>query len=512
MASAIDAFKIQQKTEILMKQSEYLRFDAVALADLIRRKEVSAREVCDAAIERASAVNDRLNAICHPQFQEAQAQPCPPDSTFCGVPMLLKDLMQQQQGHPCTYGSRSLKNNIASQDSEYVRRARAGGLVFLGRTATPEFGLKGVTESQLWGPTRNPWNTGLTPGGSSGGSAAAVAAGIVPIAGANDGGGSIRIPAAYSGVFGLKPSRGRISAGPFAGEAWTGASMDHVVTRTVRDSAAMLDVLAGPATGDPFRIPQPSAPYGELMQQTPRPLRIGIFTSSPYDTEVARECVEAVEDTARVLENLGHTVEYARPDFDGLALARCYLGLYFGEVSTLMDHARTELDARDSDFELDTRVLGMLGRTLPLPEYVRRRQQWNDFSRALGAYFESYDMYLCPTAGQMPARIGELDTPAHLRFAMKMMLKLNAGKMVHRSGQVDQMALESLARTPFTQLANLTGTPAMSVPLSWSTDGLPVGVQFGAPHGAEDLLLQLAAQLEEASPWFGQYEKLESLV
>jgi amidase len=502
----------KQQTETLMKQSEYLRFDAVALADLVRRKEVTAREVCDAAIERAVAVNDQLNAICYPQFTDAQKQSFPADGTFCGVPMLLKDLSQQQQGHPCTFGSRGLKNNVASQDSEFVRRARAGGLVILGRTATPEFGLKGVTESELWGPTRNPWNPERTPGGSSGGSGAAVAAGIVPMAGANDGGGSIRIPAAYCGVFGLKPSRGRISSGPFAGEAWTGASTDHVVTRTVRDSAAMLDVLAGPASGDPFVIPPPDAPFSELMQQSPRPLRIGVFTASPYNTGVAQECVDAVEDTALMLESLGHSVEYARPDLDGMALARSYLGLYLGEVSTLMDYAKTGLGARDSDFEVDTRLLAMLGRTLPLPEYVRRRQQWNDFSRALGAYFETYDMYLCPTGAQMPAKIGELDTPAHLHFVARLMLKLNAGKMVHLSGQVDRLALESLARTPFTQLANLTGTPAMSVPLNWTADGLPVGVQFGAPHGAEGELLQLAAQLEEASPWFGQYERLESLM
>ncbi len=495
-----------------MKQSEYLRYDAVALADLIRRKEVSAREVCEAAIERAATVNDKLNAICYPQFSDALGQTYPPDGTFSGVPMLLKDLSQEQQGQPCTFGSRGLRNNIAPQDSEYVRRARAGGLVFLGRTATPEFGLKAVTESKLWGATRNPWKTELTPGGSSGGSGAAVAAGIVPMAGANDGGGSIRIPAAYNGLFGLKPSRGRISSGPFCGEAWTGASTDHVVTRTVRDSAAMLDVLSGPAVGDPFIIPPPPAPYAELMQQAPRRLKIGVFTSSPYDTDVARECVDAVEDTARVLTVLGHEVEYARPEFDGLALARCYLGIYFGEVSTLMEKAKSGFGAREEDFELDTRLLAMLGRSMPLPDYVRRRQQWNDFARALGAFFQGYDMYLCPTAGQLPAKIGELDTPGHLQFAARLMLMLKAGKLVHRSGQVDQMALESLARTPFTQLANLTGTPAMSVPMYWTAAGLPVGVQFGAPHGDEATLLQLAAQLEEASPWYGRYELLETMV
>lgn len=493
-----------------MKQSEYLRYDATALADLIQRGDVTSEEVCKAAVERATRVNGTLNAICHPQFDDARTQEFPEQSTFSGVPLLLKDLAQEQAGHPCTYGSRGMVKNIAPQDSEYVRRARKGGLVFLGRTATPEFGLKAVTESELWGPTRNPWNIGLTPGGSSGGSGAAVAAGIVPMAGANDGGGSIRIPAAYNGLFGLKPSRGRISSGPFNGEAWTGASTDHVVSRTVRDSAAMLDVLSGPASGDPFKILAPAGRYADLMQQSPGTLKIGVFTSSPYDTEVAPECVAAVEETARVLANLGHKVEYARPEFDGMALADCYLGLYFGEVSALIAKAKSQFGARDKDFELDTRLMGLLGNAMPLSDYVQRRQRWNDFARALGAFFSRYDLYLCPTTGQLPAQIGALVTPPHLQMMAKLMLVLKAGKLVHRTGQVSQMAMESLAQTPFTQLANLTGTPAMSVPMHWTASGLPVGVQFGGSHGNEARLLQLAAQLEEASPWFGYYERLEN--
>jgi len=493
-----------------MKQSEYLRYDATALADLIQRGDVTSEEVCMAAVERAGRVNGALNAICYPQFPDALAQEFPKQVTFSGVPMLLKDLAQEQAGHPCTYGSRGLTKNIARQDSEYVRRAREGGLVFLGRTTTPEFGLKAVTESELWGPTRNPWNTELTPGGSSGGSGAAVAAGIVPMAGANDGGGSIRIPAAHNGLFGLKPSRGRISSGPYNGEAWTGASTDHVVSRTVRDSAAMLDVLSGHAPGDPFQIPQPTGRYADLMQQSPGSLKIGIFTSSPYGTDVAPECVEAVEVTARMLENLGHKVEYARPEFDGMALADCYLALYFGEVSALMAKAKNKFGAQDKDFELDTRLIGMLGNAMPLSEYVQSRQQWNDFARALGAFFGRYDLYLCPTTGQLPAHIGALKTPAHLQVMARLMLALKAGKLVHRTGQVSQMAMESLAYTPFTQLANLTGTPAMSVPMHWTASGLPVGVQFGAPHGDEARLLQVAAQLEEANPWFGYYERLEN--
>lgn len=494
-----------------MKPSEYLRHDAVALADLIRRREVSVREVCQAAIDRAGAVNGRLNAICQPQFEQALAQQPPADAPLAGVPFLLKDLSQEQAGEACTFGSRAYRNYVPRQDSEFVRRSRKAGLTFLGRTATPEFGLKAVTESRLWGACRNPWQPELTPGGSSGGSGAAVAAGIVPMAGANDGGGSIRIPAAYNGLFGLKPSRGRISSGPHMGEHWTGASSDHVVSRTVRDSALMLDALAGPAAGDPFEIAPPPGAYADLMQRSPGSLRIGLFTASPYGTEVDRHCIEAVESTARTLENLGHKVELARPEFDGQALARCYLGLYFGEVSAMMQRAEQELGAKTGDFELDTRLIGMLGRTLPLPDYVRMRQRWNDFSRALGVFFQRFDVYLCPTTGQMPARIGELDTPAHLRLASRLMLLLKAGRLVHKSGMVDELALESLARTPFTQLANLTGTPAMSVPLHWTAEGLPVGVQFGARHGSEAMLLQLAAQLEEADPWFAQYERLEAL-
>ncbi len=494
-----------------MKESEYLRYDAVALAELIRRKEVSSREVCEAAIARAERVNGRLNVICHPQYGDALSHQSAAAGPFAGVPFLLKDLAQEQQGVPCSYGSRGYQRYLPRQDSEFVRRSRDSGLVVIGRTATPELGLKAITESRLWGPSRNPWNPELTPGGSSGGSGAAVGAGIVPMAGANDGGGSIRIPAAYNGLFGLKPSRGRVSVGPMAGEGWTGASCEHVVTRTVRDSAAMLDVLSGPAVGDPFRIPEPPRPYAELMQQAPRTLKIGVFTDSPYGTEVDAPCVEAVEATARLLASLGHTVEYAQPHIDGPDLARCYLGLYFGEVSAAVDRATREYGARESDFELETRLLAMLGRTLPLPDYVAMRQRWNNFARGLGAFFEDFDLYLCPTTGRMPARIGQMETPAHLQVVAKLMLALRAGRLVHKSGQVDQLALDNLARTPFTQLANLTGTPAMSVPLHWTGEGLPVGVQFGGRHGDEATLLQLAAQLEEAQPWFDQYQRTEHL-
>lgn len=489
-----------------MKSSDYLKYDATGLADLVRRGELSRSEVIEAAIDRAETSNPAINAICIPQYDEARRQVAA-DGPFGGVPMLLKDLGQEQAGQRCTMGSRGLKNRVMAEDSDYVTRAREAGLVFIGRTATPEFGLKAVTESALWGPSRNPWGTQLTPGGSSGGSGAAVAAGIVPVAGANDGGGSIRIPAAYNGLVGLKPSRGRISWGPQTGESWLGAADNHVLTRTVRDCAAMLDVLAGGTPGDPFRIGAPGRPWADLASEAPGRLRVGMFTGSPYGGDVHPDCVAGVQEVARLLESLGHHVEETAPAIDGEALARCYLGIYFGEVPAFMDMATSHGAAKD-DFELDTRVLAMLGRSFPLPDYVRMRQQWNDFSRALGRYFGQYDLYLSPTTAQPPAMIGELDLPPAMKVISKLLVKAHAGKIMHRSGMVDQLAMESLARTPFTQLANLTGTPAISLPLHWSGSGMPVGVQFGAPHGEESRLLQLAAQLEEVAPWYGRYEHL----
>ncbi|MFW5824009.1 MAG: amidase, partial [Marinobacter sp.] len=278
-------------------------------------------------------------------------------------------------------------------------------------------------------------------------------------------------------------------------------------TRTVRDAAVMLDVLSGPAAGDPLRIAAPARPWAELASETPGSLRIGLFTRSPYGGEVHGDCAVAVENTARLLESLGHEVEEASPELDGDALAQCYLAIYFGEVPVFMEAALAAGAAKD-DFEPDTRLLAELGRSFPLPEYVRMRQQWNAFSRALGQYFDHYDLYLCPTTAQPPARIGELDLSPAMQRVSRLLVRARAGGLMLKSGMVEQLAMESLARTPFTQLANLTGTPAISLPLGWSGEGLPVGVQFGAPHGEEGRLLQLAAQLEEATPWYGRYESL----
>ncbi|MFV8834562.1 amidase [Aquisalimonas sp. APHAB1-3] len=480
-----------------MNFDEYRHHDATALAQYVSKGEVTPAELLRMATERAEATGTRLNAINRALPERAQRRlEAPLAGPFAGVPFLVKDLAQDVGGEPTSMGSRAFARSPVAEDSTFVRRADDAGLVLFGKTNTPELGLKGITENRTFGATRNPWDRDRTPGGSSGGSAAAVAAGIVPMAGANDGGGSIRIPAAYCGLFGLRPGRGRVPAGPRFHEIWEGASSDHVLTRSVRDSARMLDVLAGPDAGAPFHVAPPERPYSEELQHAPGRLRIAFSTRSPIGAEVDPACRQAAENTARQLEDLGHTVEEAEPAIDGMALARCYLTLYFGQVAAMV------ADGRPGDFELDTRALAMLGRALNSGEYVRAHQQWNTFGRALGRFFQDHDLYLTPATAALPARIGELETPRSEQLALRPLLRLNAGRLLMKTGVVDKLAFRSLARTPFTQLANLTGTPAMSVPLHWSDDGLPVGSHFMAPVGGESRLLRLAAQLEQAHPWW----------
>ncbi len=487
-----------------MRFDDYRRHDALGLADLVARGEVSARELLDCALARAAEVNPALNAIVIPMHDIArQAVAGALAGPFAGVPFLIKDIAQDYAGVPTTAGSRALQQAIPAVHSEYVERVLRAGLVIFGKTNTPELALKGTTEPEFWGPTRNPWHTDHTPGGSSGGAAAAVAAGIVPMAGASDGGGSIRIPASCCGLFGLRPSRGRVPAGPANAEYWHGASSEHVLTRSVRDSAAMLDALHGADTGAPFHIAPPARPYRDEVGAPTGRLRIGFSTASPIGRPVHPDCVRAVEDAAQLLQSLGHEVEEATPEVDGAALARCFITMYMGQTAASIRRAVAQ-GAKESDFEPDTRALGLLGEALSAGEYTLSLQRWNDFARALGRYFQRYDLYLTPTMAAPPARIGEQDTPLWQRLALAPVLGMGLGQVLRKSGQVEQLAFESLARVPFTQLSNLTGTPSMSVPLYWNAAGLPIGVQFVAPFGDEATLLRLAAQLETARPWFGR--------
>lgn len=480
-------------------------YDATGLAELVARGEVTPSELVEAVVRGIERVNPRLNAVTIPMFAEARATargPLP-DGPFRGVPILVKDLISTYAGAPFTKGCKALKHYVADSDSELMKRYKAAGVIVVGKTNTPEFGLMGVTEPEAFGPTRNPWHPDRTSGGSSGGSGAAVAAGIVPMATGGDGGGSIRIPASCCGIFGLKPSRGRTPNGP-AGQLWQGATVLHVLSRSVRDSAAMLDATQGADEGAPYAIRPPDRRYAAEIRTDPLPLRMAFSTASPVGGRVDPECVAAVENAAALLGDLGHRVEERTPDYDGMTLARSYLTMYFGEVAAEIDNLRPLLGRRPTpaDVETVTWTLGLLGRSFTACEFVRALQYWNVVSRAMGRFHREYDVYITPTTAVPPPRIGETAPGPAERLVMRIANALKLGRALRASGIVDRLARESLAKMPFTQLANLTGQPAMSVPLHWTADGLPCGVQFIAPPGDEATLFRLAAQLERAAPWF----------
>jgi amidase len=479
---------------------EYHQYDATGLAGLIAGGAVSAAEVLAAALAAIDAGEPRLNAIAVDMRSRAAGQ-VPAAGCFAGVPFLLKDLDMDYAGGKLTSGARAGAQHVATETCEMVNRFLAAGLVIAGSTATPELGLKATTETALHGPTRNPWNPAHTPGGSSGGAAAAVAAGYVPMAGAADGGGSIRIPAAYCGLFGLKPSRGRVPYGPRFGEKWEGCDVTLAITRSVRDAALLLDAVAGADVGAPFEIAPPARPFAREVGAPVGRLRIGFSTASPVGGRVEAEPVAAVRNAATLLESLGHDVEEAAPAVDGQAVARCYMAMNFGQTAAAVAAMLRATGAPADGFDTDTRALALLGRALSAGDYVAMRAEWNGFARAVGAFHERYDIYLTPTTAMGPAKIGELATPKSRQRLAELMIRLRAGKLLLKSGIVDKLAFDNLERTPFTQLANMSFCPAMSVPLHWGADGLPVGVQFSAKSGAEALLLRLASQLEAARPW-----------
>lgn len=490
---------------------EYDSYDGLGLAELVRRGEVSPAELVEAAIDHIERLNPQLNAVVHPMYEMAreQARGELPDGPFKGVPFLLKDLIDAYAGVPLTNGSRAYRHYIPPADSEIVRRYKQAGVVVLGKTNTPEFGLVAYTEPELFGPCRNPWQTDHTPGGSSGGSAAAVASGMVPLASGGDGGGSIRIPASHCGLFGLKPSRGRTPLGPDFGQLWHGAVSLHVLTRTVRDSAAMLDAIQGPDPGAPYIIPAPERPYLEEVHLPPGRLRIALDTASPVGRGVDPECVEAVHTAARLLEGLGHHIEEARPQIDGPALAQSYITMYCGAVAVEVRRVERLFGPQAvRELEPATRTLGLLGQAVSAAEFSLALEEWDRAARAMGRFFQQYDLYLTPTVARPPVRIGELQPkPAEQRL-MGLLNGVGSGRLWRAAGLLEKIALENLAPTPFTQLANLTGLPAMSVPLHWTPEGLPVGVQFVAPFGQEGRLFRLAGQLEQAAPWFDRRPSL----
>lgn len=490
-----------------MRLDEYLSLDATALAGLIQRKQVTPPELLALARQRADAVNPRLNAIVRPLGEVADRRAADPNLSgpFAGVPFLIKDLAQEYRGFPTASGSRSLANDVADRHALVTQRFLEAGLVIFGMTNTPEFGAKGVTESDYWGPARNPWNTGHTPGGSSGGSGAAVAAGIVPAAGANDGGGSIRIPAACNGLVGLKFSRGLSPYGPQTGEPMFGMVTQGVVSRTVRDSAALCDAIIGRDPHAAYEVALPRGTFAEHINRRPGELRIGYSWSSAINPHPDREAVAAVERAVALLGDLGHRVEEVPPPYDDDALARDFLTIWFAQLYHHVADARQRTGARDRDFEADTLAVSELARSAGVLAPIFALENRNNHIRSLASFHQTFDCLLTPTLATPPLRVGATATPRPLQQVARVASRMRAGKVMALSGILDQLIQESLGWVPYTQLANITGRPAISVPLHWTDRGLPLGVQLVGRLGADGDLLQLAAQLEEASPWAHRY-------
>ncbi len=463
-----------------MTFDEYRQHDAVALAGLVAKGEVSAGELLETAVERMAQVNPALNAVTLDLTDfgrtEAAAKASGP---LAGVPFLLKDLGALLEGTVTSSGSALLKDNVAAADSAITKAYRDAGLVIFGKTNTPEFGLMPITESSFLGPCRNPWDISRTPGGSSGGAASAVAAGIVPAAHASDGGGSIRTPASACGLFGMKPSRGRVSFAPL-GEGWGGASIQHAVTRSVRDSAVLLDIVCQPQVGDPYFLAAPSRPYAQEVGRTPGSLRIGFTTAALASAALDPECVAAVLDVAKLCANLGHTVEEVSLPGNLAAMQQAAGDVIAASVAATFD-AEAERRGRpvtEADVEMLTWGMYRRGTGVSGTSYVRGLAAIHAYGRAVAALFEIYDVVLLSTLGSPAIPIG------------------------HLTEDLRQFSDRLFAFMPNTQAFNNTGQPAMTVPLAWSKGNLPIGLQFVGRMGDEATLFRLAGQLEQAKPWF----------
>src|ERR1044071_7980988 len=394
-----------------MQFPEYDEHDACGLAELVRTRQLSAEELVEAAIARIEARNPALNAVVHTQFDRARREARQPGAgPFAGVPFLLKDRSAQDAGEPSTSSCRLGSSWRADRDCELVARYKRAGLIILGRTNTPEFGIMGTTEPAFRGPTRNPYSATRSSGGSSGGSAAAVAARMVPAAHASDGGGSIRIPASHCGLVGLKPTRGRNPQGPFGGERWASLVEEHVVTRSVRDTAALLDATTGPDDGAPYQVREPARPFADEVGQPPGVLRIAVATQALFADTLHPDCIAAVTDATSLARSLGHQVEEAVPPFDRTALIRAYLLVVAAGVSVEIAVAamRAGRPARARDVEPTTWLLHVLARTLTAADYAAAVNDIRRAGRQVAAFFARYDVLLTSTAARPPVTLGEL--------------------------------------------------------------------------------------------------------
>jgi amidase len=468
---------------------QFAFLDATAQAAMVRRGDAHPIELVESAIERIERVNPQLNAVIHTRFDRARAEANSelPNGPFRGVPLCLKDFDGSMAGEPQHEGNR-LRKEIgyrADHDSFIIRKLLDAGFVVVGKTNTSEWGLLPTAEPLAYGPTRNPWDPERSPGGSSGGSAAAVAAGLAPVAHAGDGGGSIRIPASHCGLFGLKPARGRVSMGPERGEAWAGLVNRHVLTRSVRDSAAVLDAIAGPMPGDPYTAPPPVRPYAAVVETAPGPLRIGLRTTAPAGlAAVEPVCVTAVETLARALESFGHVVEPdSPPALDDPGLAEAFFAILVAGVA--FDTARlAEIAGRPitaDDVEPLTWLHYGMGRSMPATQYLDAVNVAHRWSRAVVSWWlDGYDLLLTPTTAEPAPQLGDV-----------------FGTSDNPTRAIERSVPFAVFCVPF----NVTGQPAISIPVHRTASGLPVGAQLVANQYREDLLFQVAGQLEQAMQW-----------
>jgi amidase len=465
-----------------MAIKEYGSYDALGLADLVRTKQVGARELLDEAIARTEKIDPQINAVVvkHYDYAREQIDKGLPDGPFTGVPFLLKDL-DLLEGTRTTSGASVYRDNVADHTGTLAQRFLNAGVAIFGKSSSPEFGLMPTTESRLFGPTRNPWNLAHSSGGSSGGAGAAVAARILPVAHASDGGGSIRIPASASGVFGLKPSRARNPIGPDRGEGWGGFSCGHVLSISVRDSAAMLDAIHGPETSSPYHAPPPERPFAQEVGRDPGKLRIAFTDKSPYGDRIDPEIAAAVRDVAAMLAGLGHHVEERAPSLpaDPAVVMSTIVAANTG-LTVRVAEQRFGRAMTGNDFERLTLASAHNAQKQTATDYVAAQQNAFQILRSLATFFESCDVFLSPTLCSPPLRIGELNT---------------------MSDDLSHIAPILRRYMPGTSMCNMSGQPAMSVPLAWNAAGLPLGMMFAARLGEEATLLRLAAQLEQARPW-----------
>jgi amidase len=461
--------------------------DATDQALLVANGQAKPVELVQAAIDRIEKLNPTLNAVIWPLYERAlEAATGPlPQGPFTGVPLLLKDLGAELAGTPFAEGTDFAGDYHSTEDQLLARRFEAMGFVVVGKTNTPEFGILPTTEPRRFGATHNPYDLGRTPGGSSGGSAAAVAAGLVPVAHANDGGGSIRIPASCCGLFGLKPTNGRVSLAPQYGDLMGGLVAEHVVSHSVRDSAAILDLTGRPAPGEPIPVPSPSIPFADALKRPPRPLKITMWLDAPTDVPVDPQCQEATRAAATLCEQLGHEVTEGKPFLDGNAFTQHFIACWAaGNAWTALDwEARVGRASTQEDFEPLTWALIELGRGIDSAHYLASRQALQRATRQMAEYFGDVDVLLTPTLAEPPLPLGSFDSPPDEPLAG---------------------LIRAASFVPFTPLYNVTGQPAMSVPLAETHDGLPLGVQFAARWGDEETLFSFAGQLEAAAPWKGR--------